>query len=349
MTDVLQPLPAGATPNHIVTPEVTEWAQRELRELAFGQVSAPTTIGGRVLVAREEMHGNGTAQNPAPHPHPGISTYVLPGGAPSPAPAALRAGESRVLGVDVSHYQHGADLAQAARAGYAFASIKVSEGLTGTTAIDASGPEHFARAGDAGMQRGAYHFFRPATSDPIGQVRHFFDVAGKIGRWELPPTLDVEWLRPNDPKTPIDESLGGLSPEAFSERLMLAGHELVSLGGRVPLIYTAPGFWRLLRGHADELVTLARLWLAHYTAGGAAPPPLAPWPGWDFWQFSASAHVPGIPGNADVDQFAGTLEELYAYAGVGGSTGDLVAGARILDLAKRIDAGEEGLPQSSRT
>jgi GH25 family lysozyme M1 (1,4-beta-N-acetylmuramidase) len=349
----LKPLPPGAVANHDVTPDVTAWALDLLHDQArypLGAVTLPRRFGDRMLVARLEVHQNGTAENPAPHPHRGVSTYVLPVVlAADEPPPPIRAGTSRVLGVDVSHYQAGADWAAIAGAGYAFASIKVSEGLTGTTAVDISGAAHYGHAGDVGLLRGAYHFFRPATSDAVAQVRHFLDVADKIGPWELPPTLDVEWLRQEDPSTPVLESLGGLSPQVFADRLVAAVHELAALSRRRPILYIAPGFWSLLRGHADAVVDVVDLWLAHYTRGGAEPPPLAPFPAWRFWQFSASAHVPGIEGNADVDQFAGTLEELRAYAGADDApttepSGDLDAGGRLWKLAADIDAGAEGIP-----
>ena len=48
----------------------------------------------------------------------------------------------------------------------------------------------------------------------------------------------------------------------------------------------------------------------------------------------------GYPGNADVDLFCGTLEELHAYA-AGEPVADLTEARRLLDLADAVEHGEE--------
>jgi hypothetical protein len=41
----------------------------------------------------------------------------------------------------------------------------------------------------------------------------------------------------------------------------------------------------------------------------------AGWSSWRFWQHSNRGQVAGIPARVDLDFFAGTMEELIAYAG----------------------------------
>lgn len=297
------------------TAEMSAWAKQVLldKSLPNPSVVGPRQFGAWSIYAVVETHTNPTAENPLPHPHRGVGLYLARDETPVPDTDPIST--SLAEGVDVSHFQKGADFARIAGAGYAFASIKVSEGMTVT---DDAAADHFARAENAGMLTNGYLFFRPATSDPVDQVRRFVDLAGKIGsKWDLPHALDVEWLRQDNPATPIDESLGGLSPQVFGARVVDAIVELAALIKRKPSLYVAPGFWSLLKGHAAAVVPLCDLWLAHYTEGGRLAPTLAPWSRWVFWQYTATARVPGINGNADVDKFCGTRAELEAYAKTG--------------------------------
>ncbi len=210
---------------------------------------------------------------------------------------------SQAIGIDVSHYQQTIDFAKVASAGYSFASIKATEGVT---ELDTSLAKHWASAGASGLLRGSYHFFR-STSDPLAQMRRFVEELGKVeaahGAAEIPPTLDVEWQSAAHP-------LGALSPEAFANSILAAITELAKLCGRRPLIYTAPGFTSLLP-HRD-LAAVADLWIASYRS--TPPSPIHGWAKWHFWQYSSTAVVPGCQGQVDVDRFCGTVEELKAYA-----------------------------------
>lgn len=208
---------------------------------------------------------------------------------------------ARALGVDVSDYQRGADFKKMAAAGYSFAWIKATEGVTETQHETAT---HYAGAGAAGLLRGFYHFFR-TTSDPAEQIAHFAAITDAIGKAELPPALDVEWQRPHP------EELGGLTPADFAARVVVAVRELARLSGRRPVLYTAPGFWPLLGAARPDLSALVDFWEADY---GPSAPPLPGLPAWRAWQFTAQGTVPGYPGLADCNRFAGTVAALKAWA-----------------------------------
>ena len=54
------------------------------------------------------------------------------------------------------------------------------------------------------------------------------------------------------------------------------------------------------------------LWLASYQS--TVPYPLAGFPSWTFWQYSATSTVDGIPGPVDMSRFGGTATQLAAAA-----------------------------------
>lgn len=175
---------------------------------------------------------------------------------------------------------------------------------------------------------------------PLEQAHHFFDVFSSMpsdGQDLLPPMIDVEWQHP-EPR-----ALDGVSPKDFVERVLTIVEAVTRLFGRKPFLYTAPGFWSYLASAMrPELAERTLLWQAQY---GSKAQPLGPWPSWMIWQFSDQAAVPGIPGRADVNRFAGDVATLRAFAKGGGIDEDTLR--RFTLLADSIDAGAEGLPPSA--
>ncbi|HEV3471189.1 MAG TPA: GH25 family lysozyme, partial [Pyrinomonadaceae bacterium] len=94
---------------------------------------------------------------------------------------------SRLLGIDVSHYQGGVNWEAVKAAGCAFAFAKATEGA-GVT--DPFFHANWAGMKAAGLLRGAYHFFRPAQ-DAAQQAAHFLSTV-QLQPGDLPPVLDVE-------------------------------------------------------------------------------------------------------------------------------------------------------------
>ena len=90
------------------------------------------------------------------HWHPGVERGPLPPGA-----LVVCAAGATVKGVDVSHWDGALDWAKIAGAGQVFGIAKASEG---TTFNDPMFPTNWAGIKNAGMVRGAYHFFRPSLS-----------------------------------------------------------------------------------------------------------------------------------------------------------------------------------------
>ena len=93
-----------------------------------------------------------------------------------------------VKGVDVSHYDGTIDWKAAHGGGIDFAIIKATENIN---FIDPDFATNWKNAGDNGVIRGAYHFFRPEV-DATAQADYFIQNAGVPAAGDLPPTIDLE-------------------------------------------------------------------------------------------------------------------------------------------------------------
>ena len=93
-----------------------------------------------------------------------------------------------VHGIDASRYQGAIDWQMAAASGVSFAYLKATEGGDG---LDSSFASNWQGAAQAGIPRGAFHYFyfcRPAAQ----QARWFIRNVPRSPR-ALPPVLDLEW------------------------------------------------------------------------------------------------------------------------------------------------------------
>ena len=214
-----------------------------------------------------------------------------------------------VTGIDVSAWQGQIDWPKVAAAGHSFAIIKATEGAgyRSPQFLDDWGG---ARA--AGLIRGAYHFLRWEPGAPSGarQAEHFASYVGRHGPGDLPPALDIEWLR--EQRRPADEIVA--IAREWLERVEV-------LTGRWPMIYTGPSFWRwclLPAGKPALELTSWPLWVVDYV------PPLDPMHGALDWhpiihQHTGSGSCPGINGKVDLNRFSGSLTELRTLACLGGA------------------------------
>lgn len=269
---------------------------------------------------------------------PGNVFLAAPSGEVHPAAIASEGG-AQAHGIDVSDYQPGIDWATAEPStDVDFVFIKASEYHEAKLLRD-----HWTKAGDVGLPRGGYHFFRIGL-DPREQVLHFLDAVhaaeAASGAAELGYVIDVESQTSKAGAT-ASQQLGGFAPGAFLDRVELAVEELRAQIRATPIVYASSGFWGLLpaRGIVEART---ELWAAAYRR--TPPPPFGAWKAWRFWQYTDKQAIPGYAHAVDGNVFAGTLAELRAWAGLDAPTGDLEAGGRLLELARKVDAGEEGLP-----
>jgi len=198
-----------------------------------------------------------------------------------------------VSGIDVSKWQGDIDWAKVKGSGVEFALIRVSDGLS---AVDEKFNDNWQGSKDAGLHRGAYQFFRPA-SDPIAQAKHFVDAIGTLEVGDLPPVIDIE-------------TRGGLSPDLIVARAQQWIDYVEAELGLRPVVYTARYFWD---GEMNDHPGLAGydLWVPHW--GPECPNVPDPWATWTFFQTTDSGTVPGISGAVDLDVFNGSLDDLEAY------------------------------------
>lgn len=221
--------------------------------------------------------------------------------APVPVPPSVVAS-----GIDVSHLQGQIDWRRVAEAGSSFAFAKATEGAS---FVDPRFSANWNGMRDAGIIRGAYHFFHPAT--PVAaQVDNFVRTVGEPAETDLPPVLDLEEV-----VTSAGDEWQQIPP---GERVPLAMSWLRAAGdrlGRRPIVYTRLGFMASALPGADPLAQYP-LWIAHYTT---QPSPSMPsiWSKWTFWQYSQSGTVGGVSGLVDLDRFAGAPSGLLGVTTAG--------------------------------
>ncbi len=204
-------------------------------------------------------------------------------------------------GIDVSHHNGRIDWDAVAGEGVVFAYAKATEG---TVMRDPRFSSNWKGMRDAGLLRGAYHFFRPAQSVER-QAERFLARIGEPAPGDLPPMLDLE-----ETSRASDEWLG--IERSRRTLLALAWLDLVERAlGRKPVVYTRAGFIRNTLGDPGAL-TGYPIWLAQYAS--AAPTVPAGWNTWSIWQHTDRGRVAGIAGNVDLDRFNGFRADLLALA-----------------------------------
>jgi lysozyme len=195
-----------------------------------------------------------------------------------------------VHGVDVSHHQGDIDWTDLADDRTDFAYIKATEGADW---IDPLFEANWRSAGQAGVLRGAYHFFTLCT--PGGQqALNMIDVVPDATDM-LPPAVDLEFGGNCSERPSVDDFRG----------------ELDSFLGAIerhyrmrPVIYTNAQFYdTYLRDEPPDVIW----WIMS--------PVLEPWgsPEWTLWQ-SFPGHRKGVEGRVDRNVFRGDLGELEALA-----------------------------------
>lgn len=199
-----------------------------------------------------------------------------------------RRGDYSVHGIDVSHYQARIIWDSLPAQDIRFVFIKATEGQDLT---DSLFQRNWHAAREAGLYRGAYHFFRPGTP-VLQQVLHFIRTV-PLAAGDLPPVLDVE----------IDR---GIETEELIAHIRAWLTLIEAHYGVKPMIYSNQKFYnRYLAGRFDDYP----LWIARYHH---RHPEIAGERRWLFWQYGDRARLTGIQGYVDLNVFAGPLDELEA-------------------------------------
>ena len=192
-------------------------------------------------------------------------TYHRPG---------LRPGESH--GIDVSNHQGPIDWTAVAGDKITFAYIKASEGADFT---DRQFANNWPRAAQAGLRRGAYHFFtlcRPGRD----QASHFLRTAPPEDA-ALPPAVDLELAgncrarpTPAEVQRQLDDFLTAVEAAWGRQVLLYVGEDWEA---QYPLLDSSP------RPH----------WLVSHVG--------RPSKRWTVWQLHGFAYVDGVEGRVDLD------------------------------------------------
>lgn len=194
-------------------------------------------------------------------------------------------GGYEIHGIDVSRYQeriHWKSVRDMRANGQriSFAFIKATEG---TSLTDPYFRRNWRGLKEAGLTRGAYHFFIP-WRDGKKQAAHFLKRV-EIGSGDLPPVLDIE-------------QAGRVTPQVLRARALDWLLAVEAATGARPIIYTNADFYkRYLKGYFDTYP----LWVAHYLQP-VQPRIDRPW---DFWQHSEKGRVDGIRSPVDFNVFRG--------------------------------------------
>lgn len=193
--------------------------------------------------------------------------------------------EYEIHGIDVSRYQQTISWDMVKEMNVhdirlQFAFIKATEGLIN---IDPFFKRNWKKTKEAGIVRGAYHFFIP-TKDGKSQAKNFMDHV-QLQSGDLPPVLDVE------------QAYGANAAQVRKEikEWLDAVEDFYHIK---PIIYTYLDFYNnYLKGYFDDYP----LWVAHYLQ------PHQPRINrdWAFWQHSEQGHVNGIVSKVDFNVFNG--------------------------------------------
>lgn len=194
-----------------------------------------------------------------------------------------------IHGIDVSKYQDAIDWSsvkdmKVGDVQMSFVFIKATEGLGNE---DAYFQRNWKKTKDAGLARGAYHFFL-ATKSGKAQAENFINSVDLMPG-DLPPVLDIEQTY-------------GVSPSKLRERAKEFLQTVQDHYHVMPIIYTNVDFYKqYLKDDFDGFP----LWIAHYLQ--KERPSI--YREWAFWQHSESGRVNGIMTRVDFDVFNGDSAE----------------------------------------
>ncbi|PKN95633.1 MAG: hypothetical protein CVU43_24345 [Chloroflexi bacterium HGW-Chloroflexi-5] len=199
-------------------------------------------------------------------------------------------GGYKVHGIDVSHHQGRIDWEEVDTMNVngiyiSFAFLKATEGITRQ---DKQFERNWEKTKEAGILRGAYHFFHPSR-DAAKQAENFIAKV-KLEPGDLPPVLDIEVSNRRSKKEIVEGALEWCRH--------IEDHYKVK-----PIIYTSPGFYN--KYLADDFEDYP-LWIAHFYK----ETPRISHRKWHFWQHTDKAKINGIKGDVDMNVYTGSLSKL---------------------------------------
>jgi len=200
-----------------------------------------------------------------------------------------------VHGVDVSRWQGDIDWTKLRRHGANFVYIKATDG---GDHLDPMFMKNWQGADEAGLKRGAYHFFywcRVASEQADWFIRNVPKVDGA-----LPPVIDVEWNHQSSCKRRPSRAVVLEKMKVFMDRLE-------QRYGQRPVIYTTPDFY------ADNLQGAFRDYPFWLCSTAEHPGKVYGDRDWLFWQYSGSGQSNGVDGQIDLNVFNGDKNDWWSW------------------------------------
>lgn len=189
------------------------------------------------------------------------------------APASLH------NGIDVSDHSGTVDWKAVLADGQQFALLKATEGVD---LQDTAFADNWRAAKDAGIVRGAYHFY--VTEDDPEQQAAFFIENVTLEPGDFAPVVDIETIGRN--------TSAGLPSRLETWLNLIEEHYEIK-----PIIYTSPNFWD--QNFSAEFGEYP-LWVAEYEVEKPRIP--KGWKTWHLWQWQENATVPGVEKGADLNR-----------------------------------------------
>lgn len=188
-----------------------------------------------------------------------------------------------VGGIDISAHNGRIDFRSVAADSVEFVWIKATEGATFR---DRRFADNHRNAGEAGLKRGAYHFFR-FDKDGVEQAINLLEAIGDR-TLELGVAIDVE----------TSGNPSGIDDDLIMERIAEMV-EYLNLRGLAPTLYcNKADFYTYL----SDSFPGNSLWICAFSSDPIAAP-------WNFWQYNHRGSVNGIKGAVDLNVFGGNRME----------------------------------------
>ena len=199
--------------------------------------------------------------------------------------------------IDISHWQGGdIDFSAVKDAGVSAVCLKATEGLT---FVDSTYADRIAAAESAGLRVAAYHFAQPSESGADEQADHFLDT---IDRTDIPVVLDyeVETLHPEDAGLWIQSFLAAVR-DSIAQTALYASVDTMIHDVQWPEDTAWPDWWAGYwpAGDAADVLAVDGNPDRYIAPLGGSPGVNVP-PKVHAWQWTNSAHIPGIEGSVDL-------------------------------------------------
>lgn len=201
----------------------------------------------------------------------------------------LFANASKVVGIDVSHYQGKINWSKVEfvneKYPIEFVFIRATQGFDKK---DNQFDKNWNECKRNNIIRGAYHYYRP-NENSLEQAENFIKTV-KLSKGDLPPVLDIE-------KLPKEQSIDNLKIGLKRFLDKIEEHYEVR-----PIIYTGERYYNdFLKDEFEDYT----FWIANYNFIDAEVNS-----DYLIWQFTEQAKIKGIREKVDVNIFNGSYEDL---------------------------------------